>query len=176
MAVTELAILTVLPPHEPHSSFFHNLFKRITALQSAWSGYPLYFFQDAEDDRTIYLISGWKDVAAHWSWIESEDNQSLLAKTKSTLAVQGLKHLQVDVGSFPEDVATVRMKLDTNGRKERDDSQCLDEGAHWHARGVSIESEGRDSYEIWAWHSHKREEEAEEERNTCITRMNRLPY
>lgn len=60
MPVTEFATLAILPSHTSRSPSTQAFFQKVAALQSAWSGYPLYFFEDANQPTIIYLISGWR--------------------------------------------------------------------------------------------------------------------
>ncbi|KAA1469277.1 hypothetical protein DENSPDRAFT_757529, partial [Dentipellis sp. KUC8613] len=96
MPVTEVAILNLIPPHEFRSPTLLPLFRLLAKRQSAWSGFPLRFFQNTSKEGEIYLVSGWKDVPAHYEWIASDANQELLELLKSYLTVASLMHLEID--------------------------------------------------------------------------------
>lgn len=52
-------------------------------------------FQDMEEPKILYLLSGWKDVPIHYQWMQSKGIQSLLEEMKSTVAVMGLVQLEI---------------------------------------------------------------------------------
>ncbi|KAI0331064.1 hypothetical protein GY45DRAFT_1210604, partial [Cubamyces sp. BRFM 1775] len=96
MPVTEIATLALNPPHTWDSPDVQSFFSAVAAQQAAWSGYPLHYFQDTADPRVVYIFTGWESVPAHFKWIESEQNQALLARGKGLIEVKGLQHARLE--------------------------------------------------------------------------------
>ncbi|TFY56789.1 hypothetical protein EVG20_g8793 [Dentipellis fragilis] len=134
MPVTEVAILNFIPPHDIHTPALLPLFRFLSERQSAWSGFPLRFFQNASKEGEIYLVSGWKDVPAHNGWIASDANQELLTLLKSYLTVASLMHLEIDITGFPDEVTGLRGW----GRSEGDGDEGGDK-VIWRAEGKDAE-------------------------------------
>ncbi|KAF7979572.1 hypothetical protein HWV62_41858 [Athelia sp. TMB] len=103
MSITEFASLELKHPHTlssppPH---FISLLQRLSAEQSAHSGYPLLFFTEAEHPLPLHLISGWTDVPAHDAWIASAQNQQLLIDFADFIEIKGLMHLDINFDTLP---------------------------------------------------------------------------
>ncbi|RPD66545.1 hypothetical protein L226DRAFT_557589 [Lentinus tigrinus ALCF2SS1-7] len=96
MTVTEFATLKLLSPCTWDSPGIQVFFQTLAVQQAEWSGYPLRFFEDVSDTSTIYLITGWKSVPAHYEWIASEQNKTLLERSKGMIEVVGLEHAELD--------------------------------------------------------------------------------
>ena len=111
MPVTEVATLELVFPHTWDSPAVRVFFEMLAARQADWSGYPLCFFEDLENPRTIYLITLWESVPAHYEWIASAQNQELLERVKETniLKVVELKH--VDVASEVTRAGVTRVSM-----------------------------------------------------------------
>ncbi|KAI0362562.1 hypothetical protein OH77DRAFT_63240 [Trametes cingulata] len=97
MPVTEIATLKLVPPHHWNSPETQAFFGDVAAQQAAWSSYPLHYFQDASDAQTVYILTGWASVAAHFEWIESAQNQALLERSKGLIEVVDLQHARLHV-------------------------------------------------------------------------------
>ena len=152
MTVTEFVTLEVLLPYDSRSSAIQDFFRKVAELQSATSGYPMRFFQDA-NASTLYILAGWPDAAAHQKWIESEGNGALVAEMQSKVAVKGLVHLDIDFNAIPADAAHIRLttypkesipKLEESGAGE--DGEPM-----WRGIGATLESSGSDINCLQAW-------------------------
>ncbi|TFK46653.1 hypothetical protein OE88DRAFT_879815 [Heliocybe sulcata] len=147
MTVTEFAVLQLKPPHTWESPKSRTFFCTLAERQSAWSGHDLKFFQKADDYAQIILISGWKCIAAHREWIESEGNQELLriATSEALLDVLSLVHLDIDFGQIPGEVKFLEIEKYENdgirGAKESSGPQKL-----WKVAGRDLEGEPGMSY------------------------------
>jgi hypothetical protein len=109
MAITELAILKILPPFSLTSPQIQSFFRSVSKYQSAHSGYRLFYYRDLPESiqshtMLVYLISGWTSVAAHMEWIATDTNQELLriAKEEAFLEVQSLLYLEIDFSKMEE--------------------------------------------------------------------------
>ena len=109
MSTTEFASLELVAPHnlEDPDPLLAKLLGRLADQLPTWSSHDLLFFTNATSPSEIYLIAGWKDVPAHEKWIESNQNQELLAKSKRFLKVKSMVHLNLDFNTVPIDKQTI---------------------------------------------------------------------
>ncbi|EAU88897.1 hypothetical protein CC1G_12299 [Coprinopsis cinerea okayama7 len=105
MSITELAVLKLNQPILTNP--FPRLFNLVISRQSAWSGFPLFYYSEPQIEDTVYLISGWKDASSHWEWIKSDGNQELLTLFKPYIVDMKLHHLNIPFISFLEDSKVV---------------------------------------------------------------------
>lgn len=109
-SITEFATLELIPPHtlDNPDPILAKLLARLADQQSTWSSHDLQFFANTGSEPCeVYLITGWKDVAAHERWITSDQNQELLVKSGRFLKVKGMVHLSLDYNTVPTDIQTI---------------------------------------------------------------------
>ncbi|KAH7339818.1 hypothetical protein B0J17DRAFT_375847 [Rhizoctonia solani] len=69
---------------------------RVSSEQSAWSGFPLYWFTySTETDTFVCILSQWDDVPAHQEWIDSDQNQALLKLLLPKLEIHTFCHVDL---------------------------------------------------------------------------------
>ncbi|KAG8682028.1 hypothetical protein FRC09_017067, partial [Ceratobasidium sp. 395] len=99
--VTEFAILR-LKHDRPHTdSELYEHLRRVSAEQSAWSSFPLHWFTyiatndgpGRETETFICILSQWASVPAHQAWIDSAQNQALLALLSPTIEIASFCHV-----------------------------------------------------------------------------------
>ncbi|OCL13264.1 hypothetical protein AOQ84DRAFT_118195 [Glonium stellatum] len=102
MAVTELALLRLLPATTISTSALKaSLAKAKTAMQD-YTGRRFYFLHQIEDPTLIYVFGEWESLTQHMdAFIPSAQNQELLDAVKDQLAIEGLVHLNVGHASLP---------------------------------------------------------------------------
>ncbi|KAG8747786.1 hypothetical protein FRC10_011231 [Ceratobasidium sp. 414] len=102
MPVTEFAVLRLKPDRPLTDSELHTHLRRVSAEQSAWSFFPLYWFTYTSDDGPtparvtetfICILSQWASVPAHQAWIDSAQNQALLTLLSSTIEIASFCHV-----------------------------------------------------------------------------------
>jgi heme-degrading monooxygenase HmoA len=148
MTVTEFATLEVLPPHDSYSPFVQNFLKKVAAMQSAASGYPMLFFKDASNATTVHILAGWADAETHQKWIASEANRELLEDMESNVAVKNLIHLDIDFTKFPVDsnAKVVRLSKFSQNTLPKEVAGESDSLVIWEGMGRGIESNGDEVY------------------------------
>ena len=107
MTVTEFAELE-LTATSVSSLSVQQFFHKVALKQASCSGHPVLFFQDIHFPLTVYLVSGWSDIAAHKAWIASEENQALLREAEGLITVKVLAHIDIDFESMPIDASILR--------------------------------------------------------------------
>ncbi|OBZ65762.1 hypothetical protein A0H81_14280 [Grifola frondosa] len=109
MTITELATLEIVSPFSWDSPEIQSFFRAASESQSAWSGYPLFFFQDKCVVKEIYLLSGWESVEAHMDWIASPRNKELLLLKlgEGLFHVASLVHMNIDFSKIPRDTTYI---------------------------------------------------------------------
>ncbi|TEB39647.1 hypothetical protein FA13DRAFT_1723875 [Coprinellus micaceus] len=139
MPITELAILSLSHPHTTLTPNLKETFLQATAAQAAWSSYPVYLFSESGPDpgdgqgaSTVYLVSGWDSVDAHYEWIKSEENQRWMKELGQWLGEVQLRHLDFAFEKEGLDVACVVVE-------ERVEAEEKAEGAGWSAVGKDLE-------------------------------------
>ncbi|TFY80034.1 hypothetical protein EWM64_g3978 [Hericium alpestre] len=145
MPVTEFATLELIAPFKVHHSDVLPIFRTLSKRQAAWSGYPLYFYQNTAKPSEIYLISGWKDVPAHYEWIASQGNQELLTMFKPYLDVKDLVHLDLDFREIKKGVGYLEVEV-TREEANADEGESCGPDMVWNGSGKDAEGK-RDG--IW---------------------------
>ncbi len=160
MTVTEFVTLEILPPHDSRSATIQDFFRKVAGLQSASSGYPMRYFQDATIPATLYILAGWSDAATHQKWIESEGNKELIAEMQSKVAVKGMAHLEIDFTEIPADASHARLTIypDGSAPEVKDEGGNIEGSPAWVGIGGSVESDGRDVYHLQVWTDGKTEQ------------------
>lgn len=144
MPVTELATLQLKPGKEWADILPH--IRDVSREQSSWSGYPLYFFDDAHTAGLIYLLSGWESVEAHERWIASPMNQSLVQALEPHLDILGLQHLTIAPDESWSDAITI-LYARTKGEKP----MFSEEGVIWKGFGADVEGKVEGSVHLVAY-------------------------
>ncbi|KAL9102475.1 MAG: hypothetical protein Q9163_002375 [Psora crenata] len=99
MAVTEFALLRLIPPTMITDPTFLEQLAHVKETLEAASGHPFYLLGQIEDPTYMYIIGSWPSVEEHWKFIPSEANQRLLAMLKDFVEVSWMFHL-----GFPQGV------------------------------------------------------------------------
>ncbi|KAG8722024.1 hypothetical protein FRC08_007793 [Ceratobasidium sp. 394] len=99
--VTEFAVLRLKPDRPVTDSELHATLRRVSAEQSAWSSFPLYWFtyttHDGPAPETFNcILSQWASVPAHKAWIDSAQNQALLALLAPTIEIASFCHVALE--------------------------------------------------------------------------------
>lgn len=154
MSVTEFAVLEARAPYTVDSPIVRAFLQRVAQRQSTWSGYPLLFFRHEKTPAIIFLISGWKDVPAHYEWIASEGNQELLGEAESILAVKDFHHLEINFDTMPLDVSHLSWEV-LPGSATGDDRRSAESSSDgapfdpvWLSTGKVLEEEGGELYRL----------------------------
>lgn len=176
-SVTEFAFLNLVLPTTLETPKLVLGFLDAAVAQPSWSGYPLHLFYSTKESSdapatTIYIISGWASVPAHYEWIASPKNQELLKffGDEGLMTVGGVAHLDIDFEklSFEECAAIVWRKLEVN--RDSGDSIASDVGESkgesglspelmpktnarvlWSHRGRAVDEGVKDEYELTAY-------------------------
>jgi hypothetical protein len=163
MTVTEFAVLQLLEPHTIASPSIRSFFIKLSQCQGAWSGYPLLFFQHHTSPKTIYLVSGWRDVPAHNDWIASDGNQELLREADPILAVIDFRHLQIDFETLPQDVSQMTLEILPHGLSGAEgnadsiaDVGCRHSEVLWQGTGRALEEPLKGWYRL-TWYRWSKE-------------------
>ncbi|PBK63598.1 hypothetical protein ARMSODRAFT_861174, partial [Armillaria solidipes] len=96
MTITEFAELQFHSADFLSQPSLRDLLLRLRTNQSAWSGFPVYFYTAKNSEKVIYLISGWQSVPAHEEWIASDENQTLLKLFEPHVQITDFVHLDVE--------------------------------------------------------------------------------
>ncbi|QRV94228.1 hypothetical protein RhiJN_22246 [Ceratobasidium sp. AG-Ba] len=98
--VTEFAILRLKKGRSHTDSELYTHLRRVSAEQSSWSTFPLYWFiyttndvPARETETYICILSQWASVPAHQAWIDSEQNQALLTPLAPTIDIASFCHI-----------------------------------------------------------------------------------
>jgi heme-degrading monooxygenase HmoA len=98
MAVTELALLHLKPPHALTPAICTVLAKAKAAMTS-FTSKPFHILRQVEDPEYLYVLGTWPSREAHVeTFIPSAANQSILADLADVLEVVWLHHLQAPTG------------------------------------------------------------------------------
>ena len=90
--VTEFAILRL----KSDITFDDLDIRRVSVEQSAWSGFPLYWFTyTTGQDTFACILSQWASVPAHQAWIASPQNQALLQLMLPKLEIAAFCHVDL---------------------------------------------------------------------------------
>jgi hypothetical protein len=94
LLVTEFAVLRLKDCSLTDSELIQGL-RRVSAEQSAWSSFPLHWFTYDGPARETYvcILSQWASVPAHQAWIDSAQNQALLALLAPKLDIASFCHI-----------------------------------------------------------------------------------
>jgi heme-degrading monooxygenase HmoA len=110
MAVTELALLHLLPPTNATDASLLSHLRQAKSAMEASSGFPFHFFHCLEDPSLIFILGGWPSVQYHMEeWIPSKENQELLEVLKDEVEVEYMFHLDLDRKEREVPVGTVVM-------------------------------------------------------------------
>ncbi|KAG9124949.1 hypothetical protein FRC07_009583 [Ceratobasidium sp. 392] len=116
--VTEFAILR-LKHDRPHTdSELYAYLRRVSAEQSAWSSFPLHWFTYTttndgparETDTFICILSQWASVPAHQVWIDSAQNQELLALLSPTIELASFCHVALKSDEVDKVLGTDKLR------------------------------------------------------------------
>jgi len=140
MPVTEFATLKFKGPftidHPPIRQGFQTLFVQ----QAEWSGYPLTLYINTQNERLVYLVSGWEDVEAHNKWIASQTNKDLLAFFELFITIDDFAHVGIDFSQFPTEAEVLSCKKYPVGDERHG---LATEGGHIKNQGEIWAAEGK---------------------------------
>jgi hypothetical protein len=97
LPVTEFAILRLKDSSLTDPELIQNL-RRVSTEQSAWSSFPLHWFTydgPAAHETYVCILSQWASVPAHQAWIDSAQNQALLALLAPKLDIASFCHIDL---------------------------------------------------------------------------------
>ncbi|KAF6763792.1 hypothetical protein DFP72DRAFT_873396 [Ephemerocybe angulata] len=150
MTITELAILPLKPPHTVHNPRVEELFQMVHKRQSDWSSYPVLYFAD-EAGTTIYLLSGWENVAAHQELMKSDGNQEMLGLFQEYIDLEKMKLRHLDI-PFEKDGRLVEAEFLGYASQTEGGEVEAGEGHTWKAEGRDLEEEaGSGTHHIAAY-------------------------
>lgn len=121
MAVTELALLSLLPPSTLNDT---SLWKKLNSAKNAMETFTqrnLFFFSQIENPASLYIIGEWEDVKQHREdYIPSQTNQQMLALLKDQVSVEWLIHIDIDQENLPfsAPIISVSRHFISSGQKE----------------------------------------------------------
>ncbi|KAF2202713.1 hypothetical protein GQ43DRAFT_302885 [Delitschia confertaspora ATCC 74209] len=102
MAVTELALLHIVPPLTASDASLRSKLKHAKTLMESFTGRQFYYLQQIEDPSYIYVLGEWDSVQQHMEgFIPSSDNQGVLESLKGQLEVKWLLHMIAPHSSLP---------------------------------------------------------------------------
>jgi quinol monooxygenase YgiN len=124
MAVTELAILPLIPNVLVSSPAPVENLKRAKQVLESSSGYNFNFFQQIEDSAVLYIIGAWSSTAAHEAFLPSSQNQSLVDSVKGYIDTENILmyHLGLDAEATPLPIDAPTISINRhfikNGQRE----------------------------------------------------------
>ncbi|KAF2747243.1 hypothetical protein M011DRAFT_467765 [Sporormia fimetaria CBS 119925] len=96
MAVTELALLRLIPPTTAREPELRAKLKAAKEAMEKYTGRRFYFLQQIQDPDIVYVLGEWESVAQHMQgWIPSVENRAVLEMLKDDLTVDWLHHFDV---------------------------------------------------------------------------------
>ncbi|KAF8609011.1 hypothetical protein BDV93DRAFT_214882 [Ceratobasidium sp. AG-I] len=125
--VTEFADLRLKPGFTLGDSVLQDGLRRVNAEQSAWSTFPLHWFTytptDDSHETHVCILSQWASVSAHQAWIDSPQNQDLLALLGPKLDIASFCHIDLHVSrqgvELDEVLEASNLSWETLGAAER---------------------------------------------------------
>ncbi|KIM48610.1 hypothetical protein M413DRAFT_437812 [Hebeloma cylindrosporum] len=139
MPVTEFVTLKFKEPFTINHPPIHQGFQTLFPQQAEWSGYPLTLYQNTQDERLFYLISGWDNVEAHNKWIASQANQDLFTYFEPFITIEDFAHVAIDFRQFPTEVEVLTCRKYSIDDQRRglgaDGGQVLNHGEIWAVEG-----------------------------------------
>jgi len=157
MPVTEFVGFKFNAPHSPNDTEVRSHLQKLASWQSAWSKYPITFYNAVDDPAVVYLVSGWEDVSAHMKWIGSEGNQILLRFFDPILYIIDFAHLGVDFSLIPSDTELLVFRKDSDsdeGDISTNSVDVHDEVALWSGQGKIID-EGERKGEVYYFRAYR---------------------
>lgn len=102
MTVTELALLSLLPPVTiTDESLWKNL-AHVKNVLEIWTGRPFHFFSQTEDPAFLYIVGEWEDVKQlREVFLPSEDNRQMLELLRDQVSVSWLLHINIEQEKLP---------------------------------------------------------------------------
>ncbi|QRW21666.1 hypothetical protein RhiXN_06655 [Rhizoctonia solani] len=99
--------------------------RRVSAEQSAWSTFPLYWFtySSPNQDTFVCILSQWEDVFAHQEWIESDQNQALLELLTPKLEIYAFCHVDLHASKSGIELGDVFLATQLSWRKLTEDER-----------------------------------------------------
>jgi quinol monooxygenase YgiN len=102
MAVTEVALLRILPGGTAEDPKLRSNLAYAKDVMQRYTNNTFYYFQQIEDPSYIYIIGEWESLDQHMNrFIPSAGNQALLERLKDQLTVEWLLHADVSHASLP---------------------------------------------------------------------------
>lgn len=109
-AVTELALLRLLPPNKISGSKLKTSLSRCLQVLRGWDSRPFYMYTCLEDPRLVYIIGSWASVAQYRDdFLPSPQNQALLDLLQGKVSVEWMFHLDIPIEVLPLDAPVISM-------------------------------------------------------------------
>jgi hypothetical protein len=142
MPVTEFATLKFKEPFTIDHPPIHQGFQTLFIQQAERSGYPLTLYINTQDERIVYLVSGWEDVEAHNKWIASQANQDLLSYFEPFVVIDDFAHVKIDFGHFPAEAEVLTCRKYSSVGDDRlgtEGDYIKNQGEIWEGEGTGEE-------------------------------------
>jgi len=143
MPVTEFATLKFKEPFTIDHPPIRQEFQTVLPKQAEWSGYPVSLYINAQDERLVYIVSGWEDVEAHNKWIASQTLSQTKPNILTYFTIDDFAHVAIDFAQFPTEAEVVTCRKSSVGdqpnglRAEGGDTK--NQGEIWAAEGKGEE-------------------------------------
>ncbi|MCJ1468094.1 hypothetical protein MMC07_006721 [Pseudocyphellaria aurata] len=121
MAVTELALLSLLPPSTINDQSLREKLASAKYAMETFTHRAFYFFAQIENPAFLYIIGEWEDLEQHYQgYIPSEANRRILESLKDQVSVDWLVHIDTDQKSLPlsAPVLSIGRYFISSGQKE----------------------------------------------------------
>lgn len=97
MAVTELALMRILPPTTATSQSLLSHLKAVKEAIEKFSGFEFTFYQCLEDPNIILVFGGWSSVEFHMEqWLPSKENQDFVQLLKDEANIEWMWHVNIE--------------------------------------------------------------------------------
>jgi len=152
MPITEIVTLDLIAPYTHQSTPLVKLLQTLAHRQSAYSAYPVLFFTDTESPSRIYMISGWHDVEASSSWLQSADALEIVALLEPFRTVKSRIYVGIDFDTIPRGGVLCVRRQDARGTRLSRTRSCGGDktSAFWEASGAELDAQpnGTATYEL----------------------------
>ncbi|KAF2463391.1 uncharacterized protein BDR25DRAFT_307829 [Lindgomyces ingoldianus] len=102
MAITEIALLRLLPPTNANDASLCTKLSHAKDVMEKYTGRRFYYLQQVEDPSLLYIIGEWDSLDQHMNnFIPSGDNQAVLESLKNELTVDWLLHIDAPHSALP---------------------------------------------------------------------------
>ncbi|KAF2189836.1 hypothetical protein K469DRAFT_562705 [Zopfia rhizophila CBS 207.26] len=102
MAITEIALIRLLPPTTVDDPLLQSKLAHAKYVMENFTGRRFYYMHQVEDPSLLYVIGEWDSLKQHMEqFIPSADNQALLESLKDQLTVEWLLHIDAPHSELP---------------------------------------------------------------------------